>query len=460
MKEIRDRMTPLEIQQAAIGCILLNPECFPLISEYVEGPEVFQDEELSDIYAAMLELRHDGKVPDTHSLVWKLQDVNDGHAAVVAAQCLSVPQTTALAEQYAQILAHDHALRCLANEAYSVAKAAGGNPSIEEITSQAAGMVQEIQRRMSKDRIAKASDFTASAMDSFRAMASCGGIHGMPTGYKELDILIGGINAPDILVVAARPAGGKTAWCVSVALNAAKAGTPVLFVSLEMSREQMVMRMIQCLGGVDTKKVKIGGIFARAEITKAEQAAALLESLPITIIAPHGNMSVNALCGYIRRQRMGTGVGLVVVDYLQLMAGDVNTSSRQEEVSGISRGLKMAAQEFDVPMIVAAQLSRQADGSTPRLSHLRESGAIEQDADRVLFLVPDEKADKNEPMAEVSFDVAKNRHGQTGQCKYAFHRQIQRFVVPGQSPFEEPQAQRHDYDDSVPFDDHEDEVPF
>lgn len=448
MNPIRERMTARQVQQSIIGCILLQPECFPVVAEYIESADCFQDDDLAVIYGSMLELRHSGMVPDHISLIAALERIDSGPSVVLAAECLSIPTSTALVEQYAQIMAEDYALRKLAEDATAVAKAAGRNPSIEDITAQAAMMVQDIQRRISKDRLMDVCDFTEDALSALNAMRTANGVDGLATGYRELDMLIGGIKPQDILVVAARPGGGKTAWLVSVALNMARQGVPVLFVSLEMSREQMTRRMIQCVGGVDTNLIK-KGFLGDAEYAKALQAGKALALLPVTIIAPNGNFTTNALSGYIRRQMTRGGVGLVIIDYLQLMAG--TGTNRQEQVAEISRDIKGAAREFDIPMLVAAQLNRLADGAPPKLSHLRESGAIEQDADRVLFLSPDEKAPKGSVVVKITFDLAKNRHGQTGPRDYEFLPNVQQFRDIN-APQEPPQSYEY-ADDDVPFDD-------
>jgi replicative DNA helicase len=455
---MRDFRTQAE--RAVIGSLIVDPTCWPVVAEYIEGPDCFEDPDLGRIYEAMREIRACGNTPDVTMLCAALHDASSAVLTKLAETVDGPPvQTSIHAEQYAQEVAYAHAYRQLAAEAVTVARMAGQRlESIEEVMQRAARMVEQIRQRVARERIANLGGAECGTMERLRAMAESDGVHGLATGFPALDRIIGGLNAPDILCVAGRPGGGKTAWCLNVAINVARKGVPVLFVSLEMGVDQLNMRAVQCIGKVDTSRLKTR--FLRdTTMANAEAANAELATLPIKAIAP-GSLTVEQLAAYIQRQQTTIGCGLVIVDYLQLMAGGKKASNRQEEVAEISRGIKRVATEQNVPVIVAAQLNRDAETNRPRLSHLRESGAIEQDADRVLFLVPDADADRAAHTVNVIADVAKNRHSNTGETTLTFERHIQLFrdpsveVVqsqPTRFPYADPPP------DDQPFDDYDTE---
>jgi replicative DNA helicase len=255
------------------------------------------------------------------------------------------------------------------------------------------------------------------------------------TGFTDLDVKTNGFQRSDLIIVAARPSMGKTAFCLNVAANAAlEAGVPTAIFSLEMSRDQVVERLLASESFVDLSRLRSGSL-RDDDYPKMSRAAGLLGTAPIWIDDTPA-MTLLEVRSKARRLKAEHGIGLVILDYLQLLRGPSRTENRQEEISFISRSLKALARELDTPVVALSQLSRapeQRGGDRrPMLSDLRDSGAIEQDADLVIFIYrPEmyptllEKEDVKEGVAEVI--LAKHRNGPTGTLKLAFHKQYTRF---------------------------------
>ena len=287
------------------------------------------------------------------------------------------------------------------------------------------------------------------------------GITGLPTGFTELDKLLSGLQPSDMIVLAARPSVGKTAFALNIATHAAVHDQkPVLMFSLEMAKEQLAQRMLCLEGQIDTGRLR-DGFLAGKEFPKVQHAADKLSRAPI-FIDDTANITALEIRSKARRHKSQHGLELLVVDYMQLMSSPRRAENRQVEISDISRSIKGLARELSVPVIAISQLSREAerdDTGTPKLSHLRESGAIEQDADVVLMLSrPRDEENRN----LIKLHVAKQRNGPTGEVDLFFDRNTQRFgdLVDDASKFA-PSAQVHesapDYgeeyvsDDDVPF---------
>jgi replicative DNA helicase len=257
-------------------------------------------------------------------------------------------------------------------------------------------------------------------------------VTGVPSGYKDLDKLTAGFQKSDLIIIAARPSMGKTALGLCIARNAAKeSGVPVGFFSLEMSKEQLAMRLLCSEARVDSHKIR-SGFLSRQECGKLLQAAGLFMDVPIYIDDTPG-ISPLELRAKARRIMADQGLGLVVIDYLQLMRGRETVERREQEISEISRSLKGLAKELDIPVIAIAQLNRKVEeraDKRPLLSDLRESGAIEQDADVIAFIYRDElyakQACKEPGVAEII--IGKQRNGPSGETvKLAYISTYTRF---------------------------------
>lgn len=254
------------------------------------------------------------------------------------------------------------------------------------------------------------------------------GEYGVPTGFIDLDAILCGFRESELIVVGARPSVGKTAWCLSAARNAAvDYGVPVLFISLEQSRRELAERLLCSQGAVDSHKMRRGHI-GPDEMERLFVANDHLGKSTL-IVDDKCGQNISQISANVRRQKKRHGIKLVMIDYLQLIQPSNDRANRQEQVSEISRRLKLLARDVSLPVIVAAQLNRGVEDRVdkrPRLSDLRESGAIEQDADTVLLLHR-ETTDTSLPVFEIDVIVAKQRNGPTGESKLAYKRSFMRF---------------------------------
>jgi replicative DNA helicase len=263
-------------------------------------------------------------------------------------------------------------------------------------------------------------------------------VTGVPTGFADLDELTSGFQPADLVVIAARPSMGKTALTLNIAQHAAiEAQVPIAFFSLEMSKESLVQRMLTSEARVDAQRLR-KGMLRDDDFPRLARAAGILSSAPVYIDDTPG-ISMLEMRSKARRLKADADLGLIVVDYLQLMQGPANSESRQQEVSTISRGLKSLAKELGVPVVALSQLSRAPeqrageDKGRPQLSDLRESGAIEQDSDVILFIYRPEvyfgpvDKDGNSLEGRAEIIVGKQRNGPIGSVNLFFHKQYTRF---------------------------------
>ncbi|MBT8395853.1 MAG: replicative DNA helicase, partial [Gemmatimonadetes bacterium] len=261
------------------------------------------------------------------------------------------------------------------------------------------------------------------------------GLTGVPTGFADIDRMTSGLQKGELAIVAARPSMGKTSWVLNVAQNAAiEHNTPVAIFSLEMGKEQLVQRLLCAEGRVDSQRLRRGQLTAD-EYQRLAAAAGHLNTAPLWIDDSPGS-NVLEMRAKARRLKAETDLGLLIIDYMQLMAGHRRTESRVQEVSEISRGLKALARELEVPVVALSQLSRAPEQRTdrrPQLSDLRESGSIEQDADLVMFLYRPEyylgpvDKDGNSLEGKSELAIAKQRNGPTGSVDLFFHKAYTRF---------------------------------
>lgn len=257
-----------------------------------------------------------------------------------------------------------------------------------------------------------------------------GFVTGVPSGFKDFDRYTAGLQPSDLIIIAGRPGTGKTAFALNIAYNAAiESKKRVAVFSLEMSRMQLGMRLLGFTSNVDIKKVRTGSFIDGNEWERITNAASQLSELPI-YVEDSSALSVLEMKAKCRRLKKKSGLDLVIVDYLQLIQGRKSSESRQMEISEISRSLKGLAKDLDVPIIALSQLNRKVEDRTvkkPQLADLRESGAIEQDADVIVFLYRDESAQTGPNVDLMNVDIAKQRNGPTGSVKLTFLRSFTRF---------------------------------
>lgn len=418
----------VEAEQAVIGSMLTDKDAISSAIEVLK-PEDFYREDNKVIYEAILNLYNRAEPVDIITLKIELQSMKQleaiGGLEYIAQLPDKVP-TTANVEQYIKIVEEKSALRALiktANDLISLGY--DQTQEVEEILDTAEKRIFDVIQNRNQKGYTAIKDIL---VDSFTQLEQLYNqkqhITGTPTGFADLDYITAGLHPSDLIIVAARPAMGKSAFALNIATNAAvRANTPVAIFSLEMSKEQMTNRILCSEAMVDSNKVRTGKI-EDDDWTKLAEASGALSTSQIFIDDTPG-ISVMEIRAKCRKLKLEKNIGLVVIDYIQLVQGSSKrNSSREQEISEISRSLKILAKEIGVPVIALSQLSRsveQRPDHRPMLSDLRESGAIEQDADIVMFLYRDDyynEDSEKKNMAEVI--LAKHRSGSTGTVELAW----------------------------------------
>ena len=352
---------------------------------------------------------------------------------------VDVVPTAANIEYHAQIVREKAILRRLIEVSTSiVSEAFDGKVSARELLDDAESKIFLVSQQQTKDGFTRIKELLWPTMERIEALQRGGKtVTGVASGFNDLDEMTSGFQPAELIIVAARPSMGKTAFTLNIAQHAAiEHSVPVAFFSLEMSKESLVQRMLTSEARIDAQRLR-KGMLRDDDFPRLARAAGILSSAPVWIDDTPG-LTLLEMRSKARRLKADAGVGLVVVDYLQLMQGPANSESRQQEVSQISRGLKALAKELNVPVIALSQLSRApeqrtGDNKRPQLSDLRESGAIEQDADLIMFLYRQEfydgptDKDGNSLEGKAEVIVGKQRNGPTGLINLFFHKQYTRF---------------------------------
>lgn len=437
LDELLARQMPqaAEAEQAVIGSMLIDPSCIPDIIEMLR-PEDFYTEENRRIFETVFSMFTNSQRIDAVTVLneLKLNGIYDeaGGRAYLA-QVMEITPTAAGVREYAQIIRDKSMLREIAAAASDIEtmayEGAGEAGDIAEAAEQKIYAVRHGREVRGLSHIKSVIMDVYSRLDELSRSDS--GLPGLPTGYPELDRQLTGLNKSDLILIAARPGMGKTAFALNLALNAAKKSEKdVVLFQLEMSKDQLASRLLSQEALIDSQKLKTGELdpddwvkIARASNRLAKTHIYVDDNPAVTVA------EIKAKC-----RRLGDNLGLIVIDYLQLMQSGKRTENRVNEIAEISRSMKIMAKELDVPVICLSQLSRaveKREDKHPLLSDLRESGAIEQDADIVLFIYRDdyyndESEDKN--VAEII--IAKNRHGSTGSLRLQWVGQYTTFSNP------------------------------
>jgi len=442
-----DRVPPqnVEAEQSVLGAMMIEREAISKVSEVLR-PEDFYREAHRLIYNAMAELFNKNDAVDLVTVVEVLRrDENlesAGGIAYVSALANSVP-TAANVMYHARIVEEKALLRQLINTATNVAGMGyEANEEVAVIMDKAEKMILEVSNRKAGQEFASIKNIIFDVFDKVSELYSAkGGITGLSTGFKDLDKLTSGLQPSDLILIAARPSMGKTALVLNIAQNVAvKEKQAVAFFSLEMSKEQLVQRMLCAEAPIDAQRLRIGEL-ENNDWDKLVRAADRLAVAPIFIDDTAG-ITVMEMRSKARRLKIEHDLKLIVIDYLQLMQGGSGSSrseNRQQEISEISRSLKALARELKVPVIALSQLSRSVESrqvKKPMLSDLRESGSLEQDADIVCFIY---REDYYEPETErkniTDIIVAKHRNGPVDSVQLFFHKQFTKFSdlsrIPG-----------------------------
>lgn len=444
-QSIFDRTPPLsmEAETAVLGGMLIDREAVTRAVEILNDG-MFYREANRRLYRAMIRLFERGDVIDVITVSEELKktaELESSGGFDYIGQLVDAVPTAANIEYHARIVRDKALLRRLVEQSSQIIRDVyeQGERDVDEILDQAEARIFQVAESHKREGFVWIKEILWSAFEHIeRLQESATGITGVPTGFADLDRMTTGLQKGDLCIVAARPSMGKTALALNMAANAAIAGQiPVAIFSLEMSSEQLVQRLLCSEGRIDAQKLRRGRL-SQEEHQRLAAAAGHLNTAPIWIDDQPGSsvLEVRAKARRLQSELRSDGkdLGMIVLDYMQLMSGSGNAESRVQEVSQISRGLKALARELEVPLIALSQLSRGPEQRTdkrPMLSDLRESGSIEQDADVVMFLyrpeyyAPAEKREELEGKAELI--VGKQRNGPTGVMQLYFQKAYTRF---------------------------------
>jgi replicative DNA helicase len=440
VQDILKRVPPqnIEAEQSVLGAILLDNEAVNQALEVLSGDDFYREVH-REIFHAMVDLADRNHPVDAITLTDALRSKGAletvGGAAYIAELAACVP-TAANVGHYARIVREKAVLRSLSSIATDIASSAYDAPAnVDDFLDEAEHRIFEISERRIRPSFFSMNELTRESLKIIeRLYENRELVTGVPTGFIDLDRITAGFQPGDLVIIAARPSMGKTALALNIAAHAAMDAQPkigVAFFSLEMSKEQLVLRMLCSEARVDSSKARSGFLSAN-DFPKLAQAAARLSEAAIFIddASDTTAITLKAKCRRLKRER-ANNLGLVIVDYLQLMRAARHGESREKEIAEISRSLKALAKELKVPVIALSQLNRQVEtrpDRRPLLADLRESGAIEQDADVIAFIYRDEMyhRDSKEPgVAEVI--VAKQRNGPTDTARLTYLNQFTRF---------------------------------
>ncbi len=425
----------LEAESSVLGGILLDNEAINRVLELIM-PEDFYRESHRKIFRAMIGLSDRNEPIDIITLSDSLKARGEleavGGAAYLASLNDFVP-TAANIAYYARIVREKAILRQLISAATEIAtRGFEDQGNVDEFLDAAEKVIFDISEKKVKSSFMKLGDMMKDSIKMVeRLYERKEMVTGVPTGFKDLDKLTSGLQPSDLIVVAGRPSMGKTAFCLNIATHAAFAGTGVAIFSLEMAKEQLGLRMLCCEARVDNSKVR-SGYLADREFPKLVMAAGRLAEAPIYIddTPAISVLELRAKARRLARDREKK-LGLIVVDYLQLMRGMGTANNREQEISEISRSLKALAKELAMPVIAISQLNRRVEDRAdrrPMMADLRESGAIEQDADVIAFIYRDEVYNqKSDDRGKAEVIVAKQRNGPIDTVRLAFLSEYTRF---------------------------------
>jgi replicative DNA helicase len=419
----------VEAEQSVLGGILIENEAINKVMEILTFDDFYRDAHRR-IFNALISLSERDEPADLITLTNELRKIDQldsiGGASYLASLIDSVP-TAANIEYYAKIVKEKAILRKLIETSTDIiTQSYEDRGDVEGFLDEAERAIFEISEKRVKPSFYFIRDIVKESFKTIeRLFEKKELVTGVPSGFKELDRLTAGFHASDLIIVAGRPSMGKTALCLNLAQYAAiEKRIPVAIFSLEMSKEQLVIRMLCSEAQVEGTRLRTG-FLTESDWPKLTLAAGNLSDAPI-FIDDSAAISVLELRAKSRRLKGDYGLGMLIIDYLQLMKGRTRVESRQQEISEISRSLKALAKELNIPVIAVSQLSRKTEerqGMRPQLSDLRESGAIEQDADLILFLYRDEvynRSEDNPNKGKAEVIIGKQRNGPIGKIEMAF----------------------------------------
>lgn len=424
----------IEAEQAVLGAMLISEDAVSSVSQILK-PADFYREDHRTIYESMTRLHVKSEPVDMVTVAEELATTGKlekaGGMALISQLNNMVP-TAANATHYANIVREKAELRNLINAATEIATSAYDEADeATNIIDKAESRIMQISSRRSSGALVPLNNILMDTVDQFEKIFNAKGqIMGLSTGFADLDRMTSGLQPSDLILVAARPSMGKTAFTLNIASYVAiNTNRPVAFFSLEMSGTQLMMRIIGALGGINTQEARTGNI-TDEDWDKLMHTANKIYNAPLYIDDTPG-ISIMELRSKARRIKAEHGLELIVIDYLQLMTGSSSAEGRQQEVSEISRSLKALARELNVPIITLSQLNRGVESrqiKRPMLSDLRESGSLEQDADIVMFLYrEDYYTPETERKNITDIIIAKHRNGPIGDVELLFRKEYTKF---------------------------------
>ncbi len=436
-----------EAEQSVIGGILIENGAIHKVMEILT-PEDFYRDAHKKMYDSLLDLSERDEPADlitlTHELRKKDQLDSVGGASYVASLIDAIP-TAANIEYYARIVKEKAVLRRLIEAATNiVTQSYEDREDVDGLLDEAERAIFQIAENRVRPSFYPIREIVKSSFKTLEKLFEKKElVTGIPSGFKDLDLMTAGFQPSDLVIVAGRPSMGKTALCLNIAQYAAiEKRVPVAVFSLEMSKEQLVLRMLCSEARVEGTRIRTG-FLSESDWPKLTLAAGNLSDAPI-FIDDSPALSILELRAKARRLKGEHALGMLIVDYLQLMRGRTMVESRQQEISEISRSLKALAKELNLPVIAVSQLSRRSESredKRPQMSDLRESGAIEQDADLILFIYRDEaynRSEDNPNRGKAEVIIGKQRNGPTGKIDLAFLDKFTAFKDLYTGPSEEP----------------------
>lgn len=424
----------LEAEQSVLGGLLLEPDNLSLVLEYIARPEMFYRRQHRDLFSVLMNMFNMNRTID---LITVLDEVDRAgvfesseNAKMYLVQLMELVPTTANITEYCKIVQEKYYIRMLMIACTEIVDRAGeGDVDAKQLLELAEQKIYDIRQGKDSSAMAKIDSVIVEAYDKLLKLTGEDreSYQGLRTGFSRLDMVLGGLNKSDLILVAARPGMGKSSFALNIAVNVARRyKKDVVFFSLEMSNEQLVLRALSSEAKIHNEKLRVGRLTAEEWVNLASTADILSKT----------NMYFDDTAGITATEMKAKlmrlkNLGLVVIDYLQLMESGGRSDNRVQEISKITRSLKIMAKELDVPVILLSQLSRAAEQRTdhrPMLSDLRDSGSIEQDADSVLFLARKSYYEEDaEDTTEAQCIIAKNRHGSTGELDIRWLGEFTRF---------------------------------
>lgn len=432
MADIELKIPPqnIDAEQSVLGALLLDKDAIIKVADILSTADFYRPEHAT-IYQTMLALFEKRTPIDLITLsnaLEKEKNLKEVGGAAYLTQLVNAVPTAAHVVKYAEIVRDKAVLRRLIQVARDIEEKAftEAEGSVAEMLDSSERALFSISQRMIKQYFIPIKEVLSSTFDRIDELHKHRGkIRGIPSGFKDLDNVLAGLQKSDLVIVASRPSMGKSAFALSIAAHAAiREKVPVAIFSLEMSRDQLVDRLIAMESGVDAWKLRTGNL-TEEDFPKIGYTMGMLSEAPI-FIDDSPLMTVLEIRTKARRLQAEQGIGLVIVDYLQLMEGPKRSGdyNRVQEISEISRGLKAVARELNIPVVALSQLSRaveQRPQKIPQLSDLRESGSIEQDADVVMFIYREDYYDPETDRKNIAdILIRKHRHGPIGQVELYF----------------------------------------